>query len=1101
MTQSSRLLRYGCALFSPLVLGTSFKSFNRCHINAECLQLALDLGNMQRAIAANRVSARVILLYSFCRQIRTLYLMGNFPQLLQRSLTFIASFLRQLRALHETTGLIEWHQPFQWAVGACLEIAYASELSWSGHDYQVSSASVPTQATQAITPEAMSRHLGDVLYLARRVLRSFAAASNAAGYSSPSPSPSGTPTTSSPLPPDENAEDDPSTPWYEWLRQVFESRMLGERYERCVWEMSHLASLHFSRAGRHRFAVFLGGECARYHVRHREFESASRLFRSHARQCEEDKWWVLFGDCVRHICSAELALGRSGQAVAACFSMLQVAQEEKAELGRDYLDQLMNALVESLESQEHEDAGEHPSKMNMGELIRPKVSVETMQSPGSELDHGEIRVSLNVTNRFPAGILAEKLRVRFAKVEEVSSSGNDAWHSIELGGASRAPLMLKVQGQDNAPRLDSFALEEEGVGAVAQSEATSIVSSAASGNIDSPLLPHKNSRRKSILDETFGEAGDGPDTDAGGLARATDHPHASQIERDESNATHPSTISNVSLSSDPGNDGSAVLLEESNVYLHERASVDLEFLQAGIPVGYYVCTGVECVLAGNTFCLFSATDLDAIRFEVAKRESTLHIELVGPPVLVPGSKTESVHVLIHAREDRVTNGVLEVQVVSEECSGASIRLRRAKRQSAGQEDSAPEETEGVTSSGVADDSAPGNAAGDRLLIPVAAISPGETLAYTIEVEVEVLDGDPRSNEDGSIARSASYSGAPPEVMLAAQIRYQHEVVGRTAQQEAASNDAASLQTVESTTNTTEIRRAESWFRVFLPLVDRLRLKRVGSLVFVGLSLTCNDQIGVGIRDYRLMFRNQEDPSSDQKLAPKLAMDPNASLRGTTLRPHEAVHLAFTLEWPTNDGDDVSRVVDNGQLVLDVDYLGADASSASTTASLPSRETGIAHRMRKTLVLNVPLEAVQGPLYRIDVTPKKPIASSPSPSSATEFAAGDDITFVVRVSCTEESATPQGRGQERRAVLYLDERQDKDWIVIGKQSEAFSFKPAAAPTAATASGTSGEFVTQKRLLATRVGKLRFPPFRLQIDGQDAPVERVLYAQSERQVEVA
>jgi len=239
-TPSSLPPRYGC-VYVPGLLCASLTCLN------QRLQLALDLGRMQRAIAANRVSPRVILLYSFCRQMRTLYLMGNFPQLLQRSVSFIGSFLRQLRELHETTGVIEWYQPFQWAVGACLEIAYASELSWSGHDYQVSSASVPTQATQAITPEAMSRHLGDVLYLARRVLRAFASASNAAGYSSPSPSPSGTPTTTSPQT-GVSEEEDSSTPWYEWLRQVFESRELGERYQRCVWEMSHLASLHFSRS-------------------------------------------------------------------------------------------------------------------------------------------------------------------------------------------------------------------------------------------------------------------------------------------------------------------------------------------------------------------------------------------------------------------------------------------------------------------------------------------------------------------------------------------------------------------------------------------------------------------------------------------------------------------------------------------------------------------------------------------------------------------------------------------------------------------------------------------------------------------------------------
>jgi hypothetical protein len=1013
---------------------------------------------MQRAIAANRVSPRVILLYSFCRQMRTLYLMGNFPQLLQRSVSFIGSFLRQLRELHETTGVIEWYQPFQWAVGACLEIAYASELSWSGHDYQVSSASVPTQATQAITPEAMSRHLGDVLYLARRVLRAFASASNAAGYSSPSPSPSGTPTTTSPQT-GVSEEEDSSTPWYEWLRQVFESRELGERYQRCVWEMSHLASLHFSRSGRHRFAVFLGGECARYHVRHREFESASRLFRSHARQCEEDKWWVLFGDCVQHICSAELALGRSGQAVAACFSMLQVAQEERAELVRDYLDQLMNALVESLESQEHGDDDDHPSKMNMGELIRPKLSVETMQSPASTLDHGEIRVSLHVTNRFPAGILIEKLRVKFTKVDETSSSRSDAWDSIDLSASSSAPPVLVASEQTSMPRLDSFALEEDNIGAVVESQASFRVSSMSEENIDDPLATHKNSRRKSILDETFGEVSE---SDSSGLPLPTEHLHEPQV--------------SVSYSE---NDGSVVLLEESNVYLHERGSVDLEFFEVDIPVGNYICTSVECVLAGNTFRLFSAADLDATRFTIAKRESTLHIEFVGPPVFVPDSDTESVDVLIFARDDHVTNGVLEVYVMSEECISASARLVSARRKAEDQRDVGSVDTEVIAASSTADDSAD-----SKVVIPVTSMSPGQILVYTVQVEIQSTFG-LSSRKDNSSTHSASFADAPPEVLLAAQVRYQHEVIDRSIQKKEARDKASTQQ--ERTACAMEIRRAESWFRVFRPLVDRLRLKRVGSLVFVGLSLQCNDHIGVAIRDYRLEF--QEDSLSGRTLVPKLVSDPNASLRDTVLKPRETIHVMFTLEWPTSDGCSYTRVVEACQLVLDVNYLDGDASFTFETASSGAELASLA---RKTLVLNVPLQAVQGPLYRLDVAPKKPIAPSTSPSSASEFAAGDDITFVVRVSCTNGSTEEHGH----RAVLYVDERQSKDWIVVGKQTEAFSFLPAAENT-----GTSGEFVTQKRLLATRVGRLQFPPFRLQIDGEDVPSERVLYVQSERRVEVA
>ncbi|KAG6621945.1 putative trafficking protein particle complex subunit 10 [Phytophthora cinnamomi] len=135
--------------------------------------LALDLNETQELIASNRASARLISLYCFCRQIRTLYVMGNFPQLLQRASLFIESFLEELKEM-AAEGTLEWHQPFLWAVGACLEVAYACELSWSGRDEEWTASSVSVQAAQTIPVEDMSRALGSVLYLARRLLKGFA---------------------------------------------------------------------------------------------------------------------------------------------------------------------------------------------------------------------------------------------------------------------------------------------------------------------------------------------------------------------------------------------------------------------------------------------------------------------------------------------------------------------------------------------------------------------------------------------------------------------------------------------------------------------------------------------------------------------------------------------------------------------------------------------------------------------------------------------------------------------------------------------------------------------------------------------------------------
>ncbi|KAF1788420.1 hypothetical protein GQ600_6410 [Phytophthora cactorum] len=347
--------------------------------------LALDLTETQQLIASNRASARLVSLYCFCRQVRTLYVMGSFPQLLTRASSFIEAFLAELKEM-AAENTLDCHQPFLWAVGACMEVSYACELSWSGRDEEWTASSVSVQAAQVIPVEEMSRALGNESSGGRIDMK-----------------------------------------WYQQLEQVFVAPKwrrsdVCEPYERCLSEVSHLASMYFSQSGRHRFAVFLGGECARYHLARGEFESASRLLRSLARQSEEDGWWMIFGACVRSICRAELALGRSTQAVAACFSMLQLAQEEQVGVSKDEMEQLMVALVASLENNgtggntidSVEDYNE--PRVNMGELFRPTVAVETTQSSGSALEHGDIRVTLGIANDFPAGVHLEKVRIRFTRM-------------------------------------------------------------------------------------------------------------------------------------------------------------------------------------------------------------------------------------------------------------------------------------------------------------------------------------------------------------------------------------------------------------------------------------------------------------------------------------------------------------------------------------------------------------------------------------------------------------------------------------------------------------------------------------------------------------
>ncbi|TMW57680.1 hypothetical protein Poli38472_014939 [Pythium oligandrum] len=99
--------------------------------------LALDMAEMHHQIARHQAPALLMRLYFFSRQIRTLYLMGDFKQLTERAMGFIPSFhdllLSSLGGIAKNVTMAL----HQWAVGACLEIAYACELSWSGHDYQI----------------------------------------------------------------------------------------------------------------------------------------------------------------------------------------------------------------------------------------------------------------------------------------------------------------------------------------------------------------------------------------------------------------------------------------------------------------------------------------------------------------------------------------------------------------------------------------------------------------------------------------------------------------------------------------------------------------------------------------------------------------------------------------------------------------------------------------------------------------------------------------------------------------------------------------------------------------------------------------------------
>lgn len=997
----------------------------------------MDLPATQQLIAKNRVSTLVIQLHCFCRQMRTLYLMGSFPQLLQRATAFVASFFESLRQLSlsssESSG-IKRHQPYQWAVAACLEVAYACELSWSGHDYQVSSASVPSQVTQAISPELMARNLGDILYLARRMLTAFARSlgTNVGTIRSASDTQVDTDV-------DTLVSENPSSAWYEWLQTLFASHHLGERYERCVWEMSHLASLHFSRAGRHRFAVFLGGECARYHFRHREFESASRLFRSHARQCEEDKWWNLVGDCVRRICSSELELGRAAEAVAVCFSMLTgVTQEARVEIGRDYLEKMMHTLVQSLDHQK-----DSTTKLRMGELIKPStVEVETMQTAGSDLDYGDVRVKLCITNCFPAGIHIEELRVRFTK-RIVVASRSGQYDSVELRATPRKKRSSSITStQSELPRLHSLVLEDESPSSavdIKASDSTGQAMGVATALCDSELVD---------IDIT---------------TVSDDDELQSSIENAEAN------------------DESELILQEGNVFLHEKASVDLVFLHTDLGVGDYVCSGVDCILAGNLFSLLAPSELEKVAFEIPRRESTLRIAIDGPPLLTPLS-TEQICITVQAQSDTVTDGVLEITCP---VPGSGLEDEPGLLQFL-EAEVEPSSTTTAFKAQAKFESLDGS---DKLVLSIPAMSPGAALVYKVWLRV----GEPVDLEVGSVSLTT----------VSASLRYQH---------------------VTQTDTSVALRRTEAAFQVLRPLTERIRLKRVDSRIFAAISLACNAECGLLLRDYRLELSSHSsaagigDELANNNVGSLIVLqDPNARLRNSRLRPRETVHLAFVLQCE-ND----ANLPQEARLALDLDYDATVSATgdADDVVQQQQQQSAASQCWPSTLAVRIPLDGVRGAYYRIDVEPK---LKSKGQEASYEFAAGEEIIFHVLVKEFRPKRVVAGAQDQQQpeadetqdeekldVVLCLDESSERDWILLGKQHERFQFQSPSGDESNKSSSSivdshvTRAFATQKRFISTRVGRLRFPNFHLRVHGspqqqqERIPSERVLYPQSTMQV---
>lgn len=148
-----------------------------------------------------------------------------------------------------------------------------------------------------------------------------------------------------------------------------------------------------------------------------------------------------------------------------------------------------------------------------------------------------------------------------------------------------------------------------------------------------------------------------------------------------------------------------------------------------------------------------------------------------------------------------------------------------------------------------------------------------------------------------------------------------------------------------------------------------------------------------------------------------------------------------------------------------------------------------------MAVRIALTEVEGKRYRIDVVPRGQQVEHTFTGEMVETTASEPVTFQVYVR-EEVSELNKAAAEHDTSVLALclNESSERDWILVGKQLERFSFSP----MSGAHNDRRREFSTQKRLLAIRTGQLRFPSFRLETNGQTIPAARVHCQQSSRRV---
>ncbi|CAK4628819.1 hypothetical protein LEN26_007291 [Aphanomyces euteiches] len=341
----------------------------------------LDMTSVRMNIAVNSASPVYIRLYLFCRQVAISYLMDAHVDVCTRALAFIP----QMRAMLQQQHPLDVALPLQWAVGAALALCVSCEH----------------ECGEAPSP-ALAKYFGDLLYLARQNCKKLLS-----------------------LPRQKSSQ----MSWY----HTFQSNEVLD-------ELTSLASLQYAKAGRVRFAAFLGGQCAAHARTHGNRDTpVAQLLLAQMQQYEKDQWWELMHATLLELLSTELAAGHVLEVIdlALHWMHLDAAKHTSSKVLSIWLDALKIAAVQN----------------EVVHVIWTHLFESSIQA--TEVSSTSVQLQLTVKNTLAVDIPVEYIGVEFDKTLAKSSSFDECL-SLDSVLAAEGKKLLRSSTSETMDAIDDF---------------------------------------------------------------------------------------------------------------------------------------------------------------------------------------------------------------------------------------------------------------------------------------------------------------------------------------------------------------------------------------------------------------------------------------------------------------------------------------------------------------------------------------------------------------------------------------------------------------------------------------------------------------------